>query len=253
MSITPVPISIRLVLAPTAASSGNGEASWRAKWCTRKYAPSAPSSSAATASSMDWSSASDADAVCDCGDGVQWPNDRNPIFFMAGPPAQIRSSSQDGPAVLAPTASTRDLQAAVGRHHGDVPPAAGPPVCRLDYPLVPGAWCVNAADATVLPGRYAGPRRRLSRTRTTSCRTEVRPPSAVSPAGGRLPHGRATSRSGDCPQRSRRRRSATAFVAPARIGSRRPRRRPILARLSAARRRLPRWPPGARPPGRRRR
>src|SRR4028118_822114 len=50
MSIAPVPISIRLVLAPIAASSGNGEASWRAKWCTRKYAPSAPTSSAAPAS-----------------------------------------------------------------------------------------------------------------------------------------------------------------------------------------------------------
>jgi hypothetical protein len=31
MSITAVPISIRLVFAPTAASNGNGEASWRAK------------------------------------------------------------------------------------------------------------------------------------------------------------------------------------------------------------------------------
>ena len=31
---------------------------------------------------MDWSSASEAERVCDCGDGVQWPNDRNPIFFM---------------------------------------------------------------------------------------------------------------------------------------------------------------------------
>ena len=31
MSITAVPISMRLVLAPTAASSGNGDASWRAK------------------------------------------------------------------------------------------------------------------------------------------------------------------------------------------------------------------------------
>ena len=56
MSITPVPISIRLVRAPTAASSGNGDDSCWAKWCTRKYAPSAPSSSAATASSMDCSS-----------------------------------------------------------------------------------------------------------------------------------------------------------------------------------------------------
>src|SRR3954471_19070374 len=65
-----------------AASNGNGEASWRAKWCTRKYAPSAPSSSAATASSIDCSSASEAERVFDCGDGVQCPNDRNPIFFM---------------------------------------------------------------------------------------------------------------------------------------------------------------------------
>ncbi len=45
MSMTVVPISMRLVLAPTAASSGNGEPSWRAKWCTRKYSPSAPNSS----------------------------------------------------------------------------------------------------------------------------------------------------------------------------------------------------------------
>src|SRR4029450_3907984 len=82
MSITPVPISIRLVLAPMAASRGKGEDNWRAKWCTRKNAPSAPSSSATTASSMDCSSASEAERVCDCGDGVQWPNDRNPIRFM---------------------------------------------------------------------------------------------------------------------------------------------------------------------------
>src|SRR5215207_9065116 len=82
MSITPVPISIRFVLAPIAARSGKGEDNWRAKWCTRKYAPSAPTSSAATARSMDWSIASEAERVWDCGDGVQCPNDRNPIFFM---------------------------------------------------------------------------------------------------------------------------------------------------------------------------
>jgi len=82
MSMTPVPISIRLVRAPTAASSGNGEANCRAKWCTRKYAPSAPSSSAASASSIDWSRTSAADLDCDSGDGVQCPNERNPIFFM---------------------------------------------------------------------------------------------------------------------------------------------------------------------------
>src|SRR5262252_6881958 len=82
MSMTAVPISMRLVLAPTAASNGNGEPSWRAKWCTRKYAPSAPSASAATASSIDCRSASDADRVCDCGEGVQCPKERNPICFM---------------------------------------------------------------------------------------------------------------------------------------------------------------------------
>ena len=65
MSMTAVPISMRLVRAPTAASSGKGEPSCRAKWCTRKYAPSAPSSSAATARSIDCSNASDADRVCE--------------------------------------------------------------------------------------------------------------------------------------------------------------------------------------------
>jgi len=82
MSITPVPISIRSVLAPIAASKGNGEASCRAKWCTRKYAPSTPISSAATARSMDCSSASEAERVCDCGPGVKCPNDKNPMCFM---------------------------------------------------------------------------------------------------------------------------------------------------------------------------
>src|SRR5690606_15410725 len=82
MSMTAVPISMRLVLAPIAARSGNGEASCLAKWWTLKYAPSAPSSSAATARSMDCRSASDAVRVCEWGDGVQWPNDRNPIFYV---------------------------------------------------------------------------------------------------------------------------------------------------------------------------
>jgi hypothetical protein len=36
MSITPVPISIRLVFAAMAESSGNGAACCGAKWCTRK-------------------------------------------------------------------------------------------------------------------------------------------------------------------------------------------------------------------------
>src|SRR5580700_2391027 len=83
MSMTAVPISIRLVRAPTAASSGNGDPSCLAKWCTRKYAPSAPSSSAATARSIDCSNASDADRVCEPGDDDQCPNDRKPIFFIS--------------------------------------------------------------------------------------------------------------------------------------------------------------------------
>jgi len=48
----------------------------------REEAPSAPSCSAATASSIDCSSVSAAERVCDCGEGVQCPKDRNPIFFM---------------------------------------------------------------------------------------------------------------------------------------------------------------------------
>src|SRR4051812_11137481 len=69
MSMTAVPISIVRVRAPIAASSGNGELSWRAKWCTRKYAPSAPSSSAATASSIDCCRTSAAERASDRGGG----------------------------------------------------------------------------------------------------------------------------------------------------------------------------------------
>jgi hypothetical protein len=47
MSMTAVPISIRLVRAAIADSSGNGDASCRSKWCTRTKAPSTPISSAA--------------------------------------------------------------------------------------------------------------------------------------------------------------------------------------------------------------
>src|SRR6185312_1128067 len=92
MSMTAVPISIRLVRAPTAASSGNGDPSCLAKWCTRKYAPSAPSSSAATARSIDCSSASDADRVCEPGDDDQCPNDRKPIFFTSGSTRAARTA-----------------------------------------------------------------------------------------------------------------------------------------------------------------
>ena len=37
---------------------------------------------AATANSMDCSSVSPAERVCDCEEGVQCPNERKPIFFM---------------------------------------------------------------------------------------------------------------------------------------------------------------------------
>jgi len=31
---------------------------------------------------MVWRSASAAERVCDCGDGVQWPKERKPMCFM---------------------------------------------------------------------------------------------------------------------------------------------------------------------------
>src|SRR5690348_12978951 len=80
MSITPVPISMRLVLTPIAASSGNGEESCRAKWWTRTNAPSMPISSAATASSTVCRNASSAVCVSPP-PGCQAPNERKPIFF----------------------------------------------------------------------------------------------------------------------------------------------------------------------------
>src|SRR4051794_5143772 len=81
MSMTPVPTSIRLVRAAIAAGNGNGDASWRAKWCTRTKAPSRPSSSAATASSTLCRSASRPVRTCEPGIACQCPKDRNPIRF----------------------------------------------------------------------------------------------------------------------------------------------------------------------------
>ena len=74
---------VRAVRAPIAASSGNGEASCWAKWWTRKYAPSAPRASTASASSIDWMSASDPERTCEYGAVDQCPNERNPIFFTS--------------------------------------------------------------------------------------------------------------------------------------------------------------------------
>jgi hypothetical protein len=81
MSITPVPISIRVVLTPIAASSGNGDESWRAKWWMRTNAPSIPISSAAIASSTVCRSASPPVWVSPP-PGCQAPNERKPILFL---------------------------------------------------------------------------------------------------------------------------------------------------------------------------
>src|SRR6476660_5508840 len=69
-----------------AASNGKGELNWRAKWCTRKYAPSAPNSWAATASSIDCRSESAAERTCEPEASVQCPNDKNPIVFNTRSP-----------------------------------------------------------------------------------------------------------------------------------------------------------------------
>src|ERR1700689_4228070 len=43
---------------------------------------------------MDCKSASAAERVCDCGEGVQCPNERNPIFFMPTQPIPISASPE---------------------------------------------------------------------------------------------------------------------------------------------------------------
>src|SRR5882757_3444402 len=94
MSITPVPISMRLVRAPIAASSGNGEANWRWKWWTRKKAPSMPISSAATDSSTAWRSASPAVVVSEPGAFDQWPKLRKPMRLRCGESSVTAKSLQ---------------------------------------------------------------------------------------------------------------------------------------------------------------
>ncbi len=60
-----------------------------------QYAPSAPNSSAATASSTDWSSESAAERTREPYESLQCPKDRNPIFFNATsrPVSPIRRAS----------------------------------------------------------------------------------------------------------------------------------------------------------------
>src|SRR3954454_18120329 len=106
MSMTAVPISIRLVRAPMAASRGNGDASCWAKWWTRKYAPSAPSASTASASSIDWISASEPERTSEYGASDQWPNDRNPIRFTSA--SQLGTARTISPDSRAGSRSERD-------------------------------------------------------------------------------------------------------------------------------------------------
>ena len=45
---------------------------------------------------MDCSSVSEAERVCECDDGDQWPKDRNPIFFMEAGDSCVGRSALDG-------------------------------------------------------------------------------------------------------------------------------------------------------------
>src|SRR3954447_9271248 len=116
MSITAVPISMRLVRAPIAASSGNGEASWRAKWWTRTNAPSSPSSSAASASSIVCTCASRAVRVRDPGASCQWPNERNPIRFT---PATVPGAGREPTRTREGPGGGRGLRGAVRKRYED--------------------------------------------------------------------------------------------------------------------------------------
>src|SRR5699024_1415117 len=55
-------------------------------------------SSAATASSIDWSNASAAVRTADCGESVQCPKERNPIFFTVGTTPPDRQVCRPAPA-----------------------------------------------------------------------------------------------------------------------------------------------------------
>ena len=92
----------------------------RAKWWTRKYAPSAPSSSAATASSIDWSRASDPERTCEYGESDQWPNDRNPMRFIERRVSRQRPA--DAPLVAGPGVRLATL-AVADPHRGRTSPS----------------------------------------------------------------------------------------------------------------------------------
>src|SRR4051794_7124439 len=78
MSITAVPISMRLVRAPIAGSSGDGEAGWRAEGGKRPKAPASPSPSAAPAGPIVFTCASRPLPRRGPRAPLPWPNEGEP-------------------------------------------------------------------------------------------------------------------------------------------------------------------------------
>ncbi len=85
MSITAVPISILLVLAPTAASSGKGEASWPREMMHAEIG-AVGAELLRPRPQARWIAAAHraAERVCDCGEGVQWSEGQKSDFLHAG-------------------------------------------------------------------------------------------------------------------------------------------------------------------------
>src|SRR5215469_8616846 len=84
---------------------------------------------------MDCRRASEADCVSDCGEGVQWPNERKPIFFMQ------EKSSLSGKRKKSALQSYQSPSTLSGKGKYDVPRAmwsAAPVDMARDEPL-PGA------------------------------------------------------------------------------------------------------------------
>src|SRR4051812_2092487 len=97
MSITAVPISMRLVRGPVAAGSGEGGGGWRAEGGARANAPASPVSSAAPAGPIVGARAGRAVRGRAPGAPCQWPNERNPMRFTpATVPGARREPTRTG-------------------------------------------------------------------------------------------------------------------------------------------------------------
>ena len=82
MSMTAVPISMRLVFAPTAASSGKRRAELAGEMMDLKIGSVRAQLLGGNGQLDRLRSVSAAERVCDCDEGRQCPNERKPIFFM---------------------------------------------------------------------------------------------------------------------------------------------------------------------------